>query len=53
MEESEYQAELERRISAMESDSSNIGADLETKDYMWMLVLGILLSFLLLLWGAS
>ena len=53
MEESEYQAELERRISAMESDPSNLGADMETKDYVWMLVLGILLAFLLLLWGAS
>ena len=53
MEESEYQAELERRLSAMESDPSNVGEEMETKDWVWMFILGILVSFLIFLWGAG
>lgn len=51
MDETEYQAELERRLSAMESDPSNIGEDMDNKSYVWMLILGVGLSFLLVLWG--
>jgi len=52
MDESEYQAELDRRISALENDPSNIGADMDNKSYIWMLILGVGISFLLVLWGA-
>jgi hypothetical protein len=51
MDETEYQAELERRLSAIESDPSNIGEDMDSKSYVWMLLLGIGGSLLLVLWG--
>lgn len=48
----QYQAELERRIALME-DAGNLGAKLESRDWMWLLILGVALPLAFLVWGIT
>ncbi len=50
MEASEYQAELDRRIGEMENPD-NLGGQLDSKDWLWLLILGIALPAVVLIWG--
>ena len=50
VEASEYQAELDRRIGEMEN-VDNLGGQFDSKDWLWLFILGIAFPAVALIWG--